>query len=48
MLEEIHFILHVVNGNHMIKYNYAYSNKNLKYNYSYTFTNTIFEKITIE
>ena len=48
MIEEIHFILHVVNGIHIIRYNYTYSNTNTKYNYSYTCMNTIFENITIE
>ena len=47
MIEEIHFVLHIVNGIHIIKYNYAYSNTNMKYNSSYTCMNTIFEIITI-
>ena len=48
MIEEILFILHVVNGIHITKYNYTYSNTNMKFNYSYTCLNTIFENVAIE
>ena len=48
MIEEIHFVSHVDNGIHIIKYNYTYSITNMKYNYSYTCMNSIFENVAIE